>query len=194
MRTTSELSPYLKRFRLRLRLRDTWQLAQRSLWLACLISILILLIGRIWPLTNLRAWAAAPFGVWAVALLGFAIFQRLPALRVARRVDSELHLKERLSTSLLIDGAADPAGPARPFFQPELVAQQHAASDVRGVVVARAQALERGVLVAESCQEGERKLGGIKGRQGQVGYGLFDLYGIHSLRSPSMVTPCSTIR
>lgn len=49
-----------------------------------------------------------------------------------------------------------------------VAAQQYASGYVRGVVVAGAQALERGFLVAERGQEGERELRRVKGLKGQV--------------------------
>lgn len=40
--------------------------------------------------------------------------------------------------------------------------------------------LDRGLLVPEGRQEGERKRLGVKRRLGQGGYGFFDLDGVHS--------------
>ena len=61
----------------------------------------------------------------------------------------------------------------------DVVALEHAARQVGGVVVAGAQASEGGVLVAESGEEGEGKLSGSKGLKRQVGDSLFDFYGVH---------------
>ena len=61
----------------------------------------------------------------------------------------------------------------------DVVALEHAAGHVGRVVVASAQALERGVLVAEGGQEGECELSGIERLKRQVGDGLFDFYGVH---------------
>lgn len=41
-------------------------------------------------------------------------------------------------------------------------------ANVRGIVVARTQALERGVLVAEGGQKRERELRCVKGLEGQL--------------------------
>ena len=46
-------------------------------------------------------------------------------------------------------------------------------------VVARPQALEGRVLIAESGQERERELDRVEGLKGQVQYGFFDFYCIH---------------
>ena len=51
--------------------------------------------------------------------------------------------------------------------------------DVGLVVIARAQTLERGFLVAECSKECVRKLRGIEGLKGQFRYGLFNFYSIH---------------
>jgi hypothetical protein len=50
----------------------------------------------------------------------------------------------------------------------DVVALKHAAGHVGGVVVADAQALECGVLVAEGGQKGERELVSVKGLERQV--------------------------
>ena len=61
----------------------------------------------------------------------------------------------------------------------DVVALEHAAFHIGGVIVAGAQALERGVLVAECGEERERKLRRVEGLDGQVRYGLFDFYCVH---------------
>ena len=114
----NELLTHLNRLRARLRLRDGWLLAQRTLWLPALAALLLVVAGRIWPLDYARAWLAAPFGLWLLAVLGWSALRPLPTMRVARRVDRELELKERLSTSLALgqgaDGASAGAASGRP--------------------------------------------------------------------------------
>ena len=61
----------------------------------------------------------------------------------------------------------------------DVVPLEHAAWHVGGVVISGAQALERGVLVAEGGQKSEGELSGIKGLKRQVGDCLFDFYGVH---------------
>jgi uncharacterized coiled-coil DUF342 family protein len=134
------LLPYLRRFRARLRLRDGLLFAQRSLWIAGLVSVLILLAGRIWPVANLRWWALIPLAAWLLASVGYALFYRLPPLKVALRVDNELHLKERLSTSLAVDGGGSKSVEAViASFAPELVDRMHtdALSAARGIIPTR---------------------------------------------------------
>ena len=64
----------------------------------------------------------------------------------------------------------------------DVVALQHAACYIRGIVVAAAQALERSFLVAKRSQKRKRKLRSVKVLQGQVGEGGFDFYGVHGGR------------
>ena len=45
-----ELTPLLVRLGRRLRLRDGWLLAQRSLWVACAAALLVQLAGRLWEI------------------------------------------------------------------------------------------------------------------------------------------------
>jgi hypothetical protein len=103
---TTELNPYLVRFGRRLRLRDGWLLAQRSFWMPVLAAVLIQLAGRIWPIANLASWTLGPLALWLVVLVAFSLLRPLPAVRVARRCDAELGLKERLATALMLEGAA----------------------------------------------------------------------------------------
>ncbi len=128
MAPSNPLIPYLTRLKWRLRLRDGWQLAQRTLWWAMLLSVLVLVVGRLWPIEQLWIWALIPTAVWLVGVIGYTLFRPQPVLRVARRVDAELHLKERLSTSLVIDGVGGKQIPEalKASFQPELVDQLHA--------------------------------------------------------------------
>lgn len=124
----NELLARLARFRWRLRLRETWLLAQRALWIALLAGGLILLAGRIWPVENLPRWAALPLAAWLVLVPGYALLRPRPPMRVARRVDLEAGLKERLSTSLALRGLGERVLPEtlRASFTPALVEQVHA--------------------------------------------------------------------
>ena len=121
----ADLLPYLKRLRRRLRLRDGWQLIQATAWWAGLACGLILLAGRVWPIEKLGVWALAPWGLWLIGVLGYSLLRSLPPMRVARQVDAELGLKERLSTSLALDALREPtagsAGALLATFQPDLV-------------------------------------------------------------------------
>lgn len=124
----AELLTHLARLRARLRLRDGWLLAQRTLWLPLLAALLLVLAGRLWPLDIARAWLAAPFGLWLLVVAGWSILRPLPPMRVARKVDRELGLKERLSTSLAVSSALAPTQGAglTGTFAPELVHHLHA--------------------------------------------------------------------
>jgi hypothetical protein len=73
----SELGPYLARFGGRLRLRDGWLLATRTLWIACLAGVLIQIAGRVQPLERLWLWTLAPLMAWAVIVLGIALINPL---------------------------------------------------------------------------------------------------------------------
>ena len=119
-----ELSPYLARFRRRLRLRSGLGFLQRSLWVACLAGVIILLTGRIWPLEGTRQWVLAPLGLWVIASLAVLLLRPYPDLRVALSVDGELDLKERISTSLVFSAAQ--VDLSRRSFNPQLVEQMNA--------------------------------------------------------------------
>jgi hypothetical protein len=98
-----DLRAHVAHFGRRLRWRDGWLLAQRWLWPAVLGVVCIQLAGRIWPVERLELWALIPLAAWLVFVVGVFLLRRLPPLRVARRVDAELNLKERLATALILE-------------------------------------------------------------------------------------------
>ena len=111
---------HLARFGRRLRLYDGWRLAQQTLWVAGLAMALVQVAGRLWPISHLVWWTLAPLCCWLLAVPAVAILRPLSPVRVARRVDLELGLKERLSTAWLLR-ASKPSF----SFQPALIAHQH---------------------------------------------------------------------
>ena len=137
-RVRGQLLVDLRRLGRRLRLRDGTLLAQRSLWLAALAALLIQVAGRLWPVDSLWLWTLAPFAAWATAILAISLLRSLPAGRVARRVDLELGLKERLSTAVELE--ATPGHDAAPAFPGSLVTlqQQDALIAARGIEPRRA--------------------------------------------------------
>jgi hypothetical protein len=122
-----ELQGHLARFRKRLRLCDGWLLAQRTLWWAALVALLWMAVGRVLPVASLKELAATSAALWLLGVLGYSLFRPMSPLRVACRVDGELGLKERLSTSLALQNGSDklPEG-VRASFKPELVDRLHA--------------------------------------------------------------------
>lgn len=107
----SALIGYLIRFRRRLRLIDTsWRL-QQSLPYAALAVAAIQILGRLFPIEQLDLWSILPLGLWFLIIGLYSIAAPYPLMRVARRVDLQLHLRERLSTALAFENdhlAADP--------------------------------------------------------------------------------------
>jgi hypothetical protein len=107
-----ELTAHIRRFCRRLRWRDGWRMAQQTLWLPFLAAGLVNLVGRLLPIRELWLWMAVPSAVWLLGLLLFALFRPLPLLVIARRIDLELGLRERLGTRLP-DGKVVHAEPGR---------------------------------------------------------------------------------
>lgn len=87
----------------RLHLRDVLFLATRTLWLTFLGAALAQLTGRLIPLEHCLLWSLIPLVVWTVIVLGYLLFRRQPLVRVARRCDAELGLRERLATALMLE-------------------------------------------------------------------------------------------
>lgn len=103
-----DLSPYLIRLSRRLRLRDSWTLSQRTLWLAFLTSNLVLVLGRLWPINNLLYWSLVPVGIWIITIIGYTLLRPFTLIATARQMDIELGLKERISTCLELDPVLNP--------------------------------------------------------------------------------------
>ena len=98
----NSLDSYLRRFAWRLRLRASIDGSQRRLWFFTLVALSLQGIGRFIPIPNLSGWT---FGVFIVGLLGILIYnlaKKLPPMQVARRIDTDQNLKERLSTALVL--------------------------------------------------------------------------------------------
>jgi len=84
----------------RLRISDTLLFASRSLWVAALLLIAITLIGRLTPVPYLHWWAMLPPALWVLVVAVYLLVRPLPPPHIARRLDSTLNLRERLSTAL----------------------------------------------------------------------------------------------
>jgi hypothetical protein len=125
-----QLTDSIGRFGQRLRLRDGWRLAQRSLWLAGAVAVSVQLAGRIWPVERLWLWSIGPLALWLLGVLGVSFLRPMSPLQVARRCDAELGLKERLATALTLERWKGMGNEGRsklgalPAFQPSLVALQ----------------------------------------------------------------------
>jgi hypothetical protein len=88
-----------------------------------LVTVLVLIAGRLTLLPRYDRLAWVPLGLWLLFVLGYSLLHPLPPLRVARRVDSELALRDRLATALELSRGVS-AGDTR--FDLALVAYQKA--------------------------------------------------------------------
>ena len=91
----------------RLRISDALALASRSLWIACVLVALILLLGWITPIEHVRLWALLPLLLWLLGIVGTLLLRPMPLARVARRVDAALNLRERLATALELENLTE---------------------------------------------------------------------------------------
>lgn len=99
----TSLQHHLRIFNRYMRLRDGWNLAQRSLWIACLLALSIQITGHFLPIQGLLWWSVALISCWILFVAGYSAFRPLSMMQIARRVDTELNLFERLSTSLALN-------------------------------------------------------------------------------------------
>ncbi len=120
----NELEFHLRRFGRRLRLRDGWLLAQRTIWIAALAGVLIQVTGRIFPIEKLSRWTLLPFLIWLIFVVFYPLFKPQSLMQIARLVDLELSLKERLSTALVLQSGSSP------FSEQSMAFQQVDSSDI----------------------------------------------------------------
>lgn len=130
----SALSYYLKIFRRRLRLQDGVREAQRNLWIAMLISLAIQGIGRVFPVEMLTLWTLTPIALWLLSMSLYTALKPLPSMRVARRVDQALGLRQRLSTALIFENISASHYKTALYANPRLVTAQRA--DALSVAIA----------------------------------------------------------
>jgi hypothetical protein len=95
------LAPYGRR----LRLRDGVEVGQRTLWFAGVAAVLVQVAGRVVPIKGLGWWTIAPVVGWTMIVAGAALLRRQSTLHVARHLDRELGLKERIATAVFLEGA-----------------------------------------------------------------------------------------
>jgi hypothetical protein len=99
-RDFDHLCNHLIRISRHLRLRDGLRLAAMTLWPAALLVTLAELTARYWPLPDRHLWAVLPLEGWLLGVALFSLLRPLPLWRVARRLDTEFRLKDRLATAL----------------------------------------------------------------------------------------------
>lgn len=87
--------------------------------MAILAGVAILLVGRLVPVESLWLWSALCLLAWIAGSWLFALFKPVSLAKTALRIDIDLRLYERLSTSLALSEQSA-------LFAPALVAaQQH---------------------------------------------------------------------
>jgi hypothetical protein len=92
--------------------------------MAALAGALIQLAGRARPIENLGLWTLLPFLVWLIFVVLYPVLKPLSLMQIARQVDLELSLKERLSTAFALQN--EPA----PFSEQIMALQQVDASQI----------------------------------------------------------------
>ncbi|NJN97497.1 MAG: hypothetical protein HC875_27155, partial [Anaerolineales bacterium] len=97
------LHSHLARLGRRLRWRDGLHLAVSTLWPALLLAALVEIAARFWPIPDRHLWAAIPLEIWLPGVILYILFRPFPLTQTARRLDQELHLKDRLSTALELE-------------------------------------------------------------------------------------------
>lgn len=120
---SENLQVFLNRFSRRLRLRDALSLVQRTLWAPVMAILSLQVAGRFWLLENVYIWSLIFLLTYMLGIILFTIIRSQNPLKVARRVDMELVLKERLSTAVVLSN--DSHSHSNSSFPSELVERQN---------------------------------------------------------------------
>jgi hypothetical protein len=105
-RDLAELNQHLGRLGRHLRWRDGILVAQKTAWIPILVGLSIHLVGRLLPIQDLIYWTLIPLPAWLLGLLSYTLLRPMPLLVIARRLDHELELRERLGTAYLLEAAS----------------------------------------------------------------------------------------
>ncbi|GIK39338.1 MAG: hypothetical protein BroJett011_31710 [Chloroflexota bacterium] len=103
MSDSHRLHSHLTRLGRRLRWRDALRLAVYTLGPALFLAACIEVAARWWPLPDRHLWAALPLELWLVGVTLYSLLRPLAAWQIARRLDRELRLKDRLATALALE-------------------------------------------------------------------------------------------
>ena len=111
--------PFLKYFKRRIIIHDIWLFIQSTVWIVGLILLILTIAGRLWPIPNIQVILFGIICIWIFSIL-INLF-RIPksSLSIAWRVDQELSLKERFSSSIEFSGYPQSPNPAFDIFIPQ---------------------------------------------------------------------------
>jgi acetylornithine deacetylase/succinyl-diaminopimelate desuccinylase-like protein len=126
MSTNEALKEFLAGFRRHIRVYDGWLLTQQIAPFAILASMVVLGLGRFFPIENLILWAALPASAWLLAVWIYALLRPQSAMAVAARVDEQANLQERLSSSLYFCEHPESASQMPDSYRPALIDSLHA--------------------------------------------------------------------
>ncbi|MEJ2485062.1 MAG: hypothetical protein P8Y68_04945 [Anaerolineales bacterium] len=111
--------PFLKYFKRRIIIHDIWLFIQSTVWIVGLILLILTIAGRLWPIPNIQVILFGIICIWIFSIV-INIF-RIPksSLSIAWRVDQELNLKERFSSSIEFSGYPQSPNPTFDIFIPQ---------------------------------------------------------------------------
>ncbi|HKJ27586.1 MAG TPA: hypothetical protein VJ965_08110 [Anaerolineales bacterium] len=102
-----KITTLLKKYKRRIRFYDGWLLIQNTLWIPLAIILLLQIIGRIWPISNIMLLSVITASIWLGGIIIFSLIKPLSTLRTAWRVDQSLATKERISSAVTFDTFAE---------------------------------------------------------------------------------------
>ena len=94
-----KLLPILRYVRRHQTLQSGWITAQQTAWITPISCIVILVLGRLIPISNLLSITLIPPILWLCANIIYTFLSIKPFLDVAKSIDMKLDLKEKLSTA-----------------------------------------------------------------------------------------------
>jgi len=112
-------SPFIKYFKRRIIIHDSWLYTQSTAWIAASSLLILKIVSRLWPISNTQIFFGVLLGIWFFSILVNIILIPKSSLSIAWRVDQELNLKERFSSSIEFSGHQQSHSSAYEIFIPQ---------------------------------------------------------------------------
>lgn len=100
-KTSKDLISSFNYFKRKMVVHDAWRYIQRTAWTVASIISALLLIARIWPIKHIDLISLGILGAWVLSIGIYILLVPRTPKTVAWRVDQELDLKERFSSSIV---------------------------------------------------------------------------------------------
>ena len=109
-------SPYIRYYRRKLVVHDSWQFAQSTAWITAILVLILQIANRLWPIRNSTSILLGIVFTWLTAIAVSALRIPKSPMSVAWRVDQDLKLKERFSSTVEFSNVRTSENPTLEIF------------------------------------------------------------------------------